>query len=170
VRSEWRSSLANSVTAWSGSPPIHTISSTMSRFSTRPALRKPCWNGGPVRIGFLPLGSPSNVYDLSLVKALLGAHRERPRRCRAAEQRDELAALHASTLLSEAHTADLVSKASRVFLHFLQLLLSLKRRLAYPISKGHVSQSKRQQCSCDTGCRTPNGNLRSAIGHLPVII
>ena len=69
------------------------------------------------------------------------------------------------------HTAGLVSITSiRVVLHLLQLLLSLNHRLANPISKGHVSQSKRQQCSCNIGCRAPNGNLRSAIGHLPVIV
>src|SRR5262245_42276245 len=69
----------------------------------------------------------------------------------------------------KAHTAALVPIASRV-LHFLQLLLSLDRRRANPISKGHVGQSKRQQCSCDTGCRAPNGNLRGAVGHLPIIV
>src|SRR5262249_2173108 len=87
-----------------------------------------------------------------------------------AEQDDKLPALHARTRTFEAHTAGLVSIASRIFLHFLLLLLSLNGRRANRISKGHVSQSKRQQRSCDTGCRAPNGTLCSTIGHLPVIV
>src|SRR5262249_47953009 len=116
------------------------------------------------------IGSRDGEYaDAAHALALLRPRVKGPRRRRAAEQRHELPSPHAHPPV-KAHTAGLVSIASRVFLHFLQLPLSLNRLRANPISESHVSQSKRQQCSCDTRCRAPNGNLRSAIRHLPVIV
>jgi hypothetical protein len=80
-------------------------------------------------------GERQNKAHAPYPAGLLRTCRERPCHRRSAEQRDELAAFHARTLSSEAHTAGLVSMASRVFLHFLQLLLSLNRRLATPSAR-----------------------------------
>ena len=56
---------------------------------------------------------------------------------------------------SEAHISKwvaacrLISIASRILLHFLQLLLFLKYRPTEPISERHVLQGEPEQCCCD---------------------
>jgi hypothetical protein len=76
---------------------------------------------------------------------------------------------------SEAHISKrvaacrLISIASRILLHFLQLLLFLKYRPTEPISEHHVLQGEPEQCCCDAGGRARNGDLRCPISHLPVI-
>jgi hypothetical protein len=97
-----------------------------------------------------------------------------PRRRRAAKQRHELPSPHARTLrlrhISKRVAAcRLISIASRILLHFLQLLLFLKYRPTEPISERHVLQGEPEQCCCDARGRACNGDLRCPISHLPVI-